>query len=143
SSLVFARGRAVIQTDSIRYGADPTMHGYVAWDDAVKGPRPAVLVVHEWWGPGDYVRGRARMLAELGYVGFAIDLYGDGFEAKDAVDANQKMQAALGDLGDLRARFEAAMRAASALPLVDPSKISAVGYCFGGIVVLYMARQGL
>jgi dienelactone hydrolase len=134
----------MIETEAVHYeaGATPLL-GYAAWDSSLTGPRPAVLVAHEWWGPGEYVQRRARMLAELGYVGFAVDLYGGGFQTETMEEANEKMTEALGDLGTLRARFEAGMRAAMERPEVDATKISAIGYCFGGTVVIVMARLGL
>jgi dienelactone hydrolase len=134
----------MIKTETIRYAAGETsLEGYVAWDDDVRGARPAVLVVHEWWGVGDYVQRRARMLAELGYVGVAVDLFGEGWQTEDPSEASAKMNESLSDLATMRARFEAGMKAAAARPEVDASKISAIGYCFGGAVVLYMARLGL
>jgi dienelactone hydrolase len=134
----------MIETEEVHYEAGGTpLVGYAAWDSDRGGPQPAVLVVHEWWGAGEYVQQRARMLAELGYVGFAIDLYGKGFQTEVVEEASEKMSAALADLDTVRARFEAAMRAAAERPEVDATRISAIGYCFGGTVVLVMARLGL
>lgn len=134
----------MIKTETIRYASgETTLKGQLAWDDQVEGPRPAVLVVHEWWGPGEYVEKRAKMLAELGYVGFAIDLFGDGFQTEEPTVANERMNDALSDLDRLKARFEAAIEALSERPEVDRQKVSAIGYCFGGAVVIYMAREGL
>lgn len=134
----------MIKTEAIEYQKNgATFRGYAAWDDTLRGARPTVLVAHEWWGAGEYVERRARMLAELGYFGFAIDLYGGGKLTEDAGEANALMTEALSDLGELQARFQAGFDAAAARPEVDAEKISAIGYCFGGAVVLGMARAGL
>jgi dienelactone hydrolase len=119
-----------------------SMHGYLAWDDAVQGKRPGVLVVHEWWGHNDYARKRARMLAEMGYTALAVDMYGDGKQAHHPDDAG-KMSAAVGkDLPLAQKRFDAARSALEKDASVDSKRIAAIGYCFGGTVVLQMARLG-
>lgn len=134
----------MIQTEEIQYACGgATLRGLLAVNPEAKGPRPAVLVVHEWWGRGEYVEKRARMLAEAGYVGFAIDLYGEGAQAETAEQAKAMMNDAFSDLGRLKARFEAAIEAVKERPEVDASAISAIGYCFGGAVVIFMAREGL
>ena len=119
------------------------LRGYLAWDGGREGPRPGVLVVHEWWGHDDYVRGRARQLAERGYVAYAVDMYGAGKRAETPQEAQALMGQVLGNPQAMRRRFEASRAALAARPGVDARRMAAIGYCFGGSVVLEMARQGL
>lgn len=116
--------------------------GYLAWDDAGKGKVPGVLVVHEWWGHNDYARMRARMLAELGYVALAVDMYGNGTQAQHPDEAGMfaTMVNKNKELGV--ARFNAAVALLKAQPQTDPTRLAAIGYCFGGGVVLHLARVG-
>jgi dienelactone hydrolase len=128
--------------EEITYEADGTvLKGYIAYD-ASAGPRPGVLVVHEWWGHNDYVRDRARMLAEMGYTAFALDMYGDGKVANHPEDAQKFMMEVLANLDAAEARFRAAKLVLQEHPSTDPDDIAAIGYCFGGAVVLHMARSG-
>lgn len=140
-----AASHAAIQTQEIPYtSADGTqLIGYYAYDDAVKGPRPGVVVVHEWWGLNDYSKRRARDLAGLGYSALAIDMYGDGKNTEHPKDAMAFMQAALKDGKAASARFQAGLDLLKKQPHTDPDKIAAIGYCFGGKVVLDAARQGV
>lgn len=134
---------AEIRTEEITYtGGDAEMKGYVAWDDAMEGQRPGVLVVHEWWGHNDYSRKRAEMLAELGYTALALDMYGQGKSADHPENAQKFMQELTGNLDRGRERFNAALDVLKAHPTVDPSRTAAIGYCMGGGVVLHMARYG-
>mgnify|MGYP006144482867 CR=1 FL=1 len=136
---------AAIQTQEIPYtSADGTkLIGYYAYDDAVKGPRPGVVVVHEWWGLNDYAKRRARDLAGLGYSALAIDMYGDGKNTEHPKDALAFMQAALKDGKAASARFQAGLDLLKKQPQTDPDKIAAIGYCFGGSTVLNMALEGM
>jgi len=136
---------AAVQTQEIPYTtADGTrLIGYYAWDDAIQGERPGVLVVHEWWGLNDYAKRRARDLAELGYSALAIDMYGDGKNTGHPQDAGACMQATLADPAVPRARFLAGLDLLKAQPQTDAQRLAAIGYCFGGRIVLDMARQGL
>ncbi|WP_053145872.1 dienelactone hydrolase family protein [Pseudomonas sp. P97.38] len=136
---------AAVQTQEIPYtSADGTkLIGYYAFDDAVKGPRPGVVVVHEWWGLNDYAKRRARDLAGLGYSALAIDMYGDGKNTEHPKDAMAFMQAALKDGKAASARFQAGLDLLKKQPQTDPDKLAAIGYCFGGKVVLDAARQGV
>ncbi|MDX1502884.1 MAG: dienelactone hydrolase family protein, partial [Thermoanaerobaculia bacterium] len=118
------------------------LNGYIAWDAARKGPRPGVLVVHEWWGHNEYARMRARMLAEMGYTALAVDMYGDGKVAEHPADAEKFMTEVASRLDVLADRFTAARELLEAQPTTDPSRTAAIGYCFGGAVVLHMARLG-
>jgi dienelactone hydrolase len=132
-----------IQGQEVAYQAgDTTLKGYIAWDANRKGRRPAVIVVHEWWGHNDYVRRRARMLAEEGYTALALDMYGDGKRADHPRDAQKLVMEAIANPAISKARFMAAHDLLKKHETVDPSKIAAIGYCFGGAVVLQMARFG-
>ncbi|UCH49838.1 MAG: dienelactone hydrolase family protein [Betaproteobacteria bacterium] len=133
-----------IKTEQIQYEANGVkLNGYIAWDANQTGPRPGVLVVHEWWGQTDYIRSRARMLAELGYTGFAVDMYGNGKTAANPDEAGKLMTEVLNNMDEGVARFEAARRALEGHSRTDPTKTAAMGYCFGGAVVLEMARRGM
>jgi dienelactone hydrolase len=135
---------AAVKTQEVSYtSGGVTMKGYVAYDDAVKGKRPGVLVVHEWWGNNDYARKRARMLAELGYTALSVDMYGDGKTADHKDDAAALATQVAKDMPVAKARFEAGMKALKKQKTVDSNRIAAIGYCFGGSVVLNMARLGV
>ncbi len=133
-----------IRGEPVEYASGgTTMKGYLAYDDAVSEKRPGILVVHEWWGQNEYARKRARMLAELGYVALAVDMYGDGKQAGHPDDA-KKFSGEIGKNMDLgRKRFSAARKFLQEQKYTDPGRIGAVGYCFGGGVVLQMARDGM
>lgn len=118
------------------------LDGYVVYDENFEGKRPAVLVVHEWWGLNDYPKMRARELAKLGYIAMALDMYGNGRRAEDPAEAG-KLSASIYTNPQLAgARFEAAFRTLKAYPQADTTKTAAIGYCFGGAVVLSMAKSG-
>jgi dienelactone hydrolase len=136
--------QAAVVGKEVTYQAGDTMlKGYLAYDDAQKGPRPGVLVVHEWWGPNEYVRKRANMLAELGYAALALDMYGEGKTASHPDDAGKFSSEISKNLPLAIDRFKAAYTLLQAQPVTDDDKMAAIGYCFGGAVVLQMARQGL
>jgi len=118
------------------------MKGYLAYDENIKGKRPGVLVVHEWWGQNEYARTRARMLAERGYTALAVDMYGEGKTATHPDDAAKFSSETMKNFPVAKERFEAAMKFLKKQGTVDPTRIAAIGYCFGGGVVLNMARQG-
>lgn len=142
-SLYTLSARAAIQEREVTYSADGTpLKGYIAYDDAVQGKRPGVLVVHEWWGLNDYARSRARKLAEQGYTALALDMYGNGKQALHPDDAGKFAGEVAKNAPVARARFEAALNLLKQEPTVDANNIGAVGYCFGGSVVLEMARAG-
>jgi dienelactone hydrolase len=115
--------------------------GYFAYDSSA-APKPGILVVHEWWGHNDYVRERARQLAELGYTAFALDMYGEGKKAEHPQDAGKFSKMVMSNMDLAKARFEAAMETLKNHPYTDTSGLAAVGYCFGGSVVLSMANAG-
>jgi dienelactone hydrolase len=132
-----------IQTEDVEYtDGETTMKGLLAWDAHQSGPRPGVLVVHEWWGHNDYARRRARELAALGYTALAVDMYGDGKVAEHPDDAGKFATAVMQNMPAARARFEAAHDLLDAHPTTDPDRTAAIGYCFGGGVVLAMGRAG-
>jgi dienelactone hydrolase len=134
---------ARVQTRELVYQqGDTQLQGYVAWDDAIRAKRPGVLVVHEWWGHNAHARRQAERLAKAGYVGFALDMYGKGKVATHPDDAEKFMTEALKDPEVANARFQAAVDQLKQDPHVDPSKIAAIGYCFGGGVALGQARAG-
>jgi dienelactone hydrolase len=119
-----------------------TLKGYLAQPAKMKDKRPGVLVVHEWWGHNEYARKRARMLAELGYVALAVDMYGDGKTAMHPDDAGKFSSEVMKNFPVGKERFLAAQEFLKKQPSVDPARIAAIGYCFGGGIVLNMARQG-
>ena len=135
---------AALQEKPIDYrSGETTLKGYLVWDDKIKGQRPGILVVHEFWGLNDYARKRARMLAELGYTALAVDMYGDGKVGAHPREAAEFMNAVLNHADIAKARFVAAKEVLEQQPTVDPKKIAAIGYCFGGGTVLMMARAGI
>ena len=136
--------QAAIKGEEVTYRAGNTvLEGYLAYDDAIKGKRPGVLVVHEWWGQNEYARKRARMLAGMGYTALALDMYGDGKTAQHPKEAGEFAKAVNSNIAERRARFLAAKKLLERHPTVDKHHIAAIGYCFGGGVVLAMAREGV
>ena len=125
------------------YATDSTeMIGYLAMDVNDSSKRPGILVVHEWWGHNEYSRQRAEMLADLGYVALAVDMYGDGKQAAHPDEAGEFAGMVMGNFDEAKARFDAALETLKNHPNVDDDKIGAIGYCFGGSVVLSMANAG-
>ena len=132
-----------IAAKEVTYSADgTTLKGYLAYDSSKVGKRPGVIVVHEWWGLTNYEKERVKMLAKLGYVAFAVDMYGSGETADNPKDAGKFAAAALQSMDTARARFDAGVNILKEQPETDTSKIAAIGYCFGGGVVLDMALAG-
>ena len=135
---------AVVHTEKVEYRQGNTLlRGIFAWDDMAPGKRPGVLVVHEWWGLNKHARDQARRLAESGYVGFALDMFGKGKVTTHPEDAQAFVTEATQDPEVVKARFNAALEVLRKSPHVDPTKLAAIGYCFGGGVVLGMARSGV
>lgn len=118
------------------------LEGYLACDDRRVGPLPLVMVCHTWVGRDDFACGKARALAELGYAGFALDMYGKGLIGKGPEENARLMKPFQDDRRLLQARIGAALNAAKALPEADPRRIAAIGFCFGGLCVLDLARSG-
>ncbi|WP_244613368.1 dienelactone hydrolase family protein [Modicisalibacter radicis] len=120
-----------------------TYQGYLARNVADPEPRPAVLIVHEWWGLNDYVKQRADQLAALGFVALAVDMYGNGRTAGHPDEAGEFSSRVMQDWPTARASLEAAMAKLRENPAVDGEHIAAIGYCFGGGVVMNMALAGM
>ena len=132
-----------IQTKFVDYEQDgKVFEGYLAWDDARKGPLPGVLVSHAWGGAGEFEYGKARALAELGYAGFALDLYGKGVRGTSMEENAKLMQVLLDDRALLQKRMALALETAGRQPGVDRARMAAIGFCFGGLCVLDLARTG-
>jgi dienelactone hydrolase len=139
-----ASAKPMIKGEEVSYSSGSTvMKGYLAYDKNIKGKRPGILVVHEWWGHNEYARKRARMLAEMGYAALAVDMYGDGKQAMHPDDAGKFSSELMKNFDTAKARFTAAMDFLIKQNMVAPGEIAAIGYCFGGGVVLNMARQGV
>jgi dienelactone hydrolase len=139
------KANAAIRTETVVYTHGETLlEGYLANDDSVKGPRPGVLVIHEWWGINDYIKRRTGQLAQLGYVALAADIYGKGNRAttrEEAMALAGKFRGGA-DRGLLRGRANAGLEVLKKNPLVDPKRVAAIGYCFGGAAALELARSG-
>jgi dienelactone hydrolase len=132
-----------MKTEAIEYrDADVSLRGFLALDDKHSGRRPGVLLMPEAFGLGAQVKRRAQMLAELGYVAFAGDPYGDGLELNDLGEAVKRATAIFADPAKTRARARAALDKLSSLPEVDPSRVASIGYCMGGTFSLELARDG-
>jgi dienelactone hydrolase len=135
--------RAAIQTKTIEYKqGDATLEGVLVWDDSVPGPQPGVLVVHQWLGLTDYEQRRAKMLAQLGYVAFCADIYGKGVRPKTVAEAGAEASKYKSDRALLRERVNAGLAQLKKSELVDPKRVAAIGYCFGGTTVIELARSG-
>lgn len=142
-TLTSSNAVAALKSEVVAYKqGDVVMQGYLVYDDSLVGQRPGIIVFPEWWGLNDYVRMRADMLAKLGFVAFAADVYGDGLVAKDAQEAGALSTRYKSDRPLLRNRAEAALAVVKALPLVDSGRMAAIGYCFGGTTALELARNG-
>ena len=122
---------------------DAVLEGFFAYDDALEGRRPAVLISHAWAGRDEFVADKAKKLAELGYVGFALDVYGKGNRGNSIEENSQLMQPFMDDRAKLQKRITAALSAVRLLPWVDDQMIAAIGFCFGGLCVLDLARTGV
>ncbi len=132
-----------IYTEEIAYQVgDTKLNGYLAYDSSTDTKRPGILVVHEWWGHNEYARMRAEKLAELGYVAFAVDMYGDGKLAEHPGDAGKFMKQVTGNIPLAEKRLAAAFKVLNQQDKTDTSKTAAIGYCFGGGMVLHLARIG-
>lgn len=132
-----------ILTNQIEYAVgDATHHAYLAYDDEIDTPRPGIVVVHEWWGVNDYIRRRAHMLAELGYTALAIDMFA-GQTATNPQEAGALMNGVLGDMESGTRALQAGYQLLLDQPGTDRERTAAIGYCFGGAMVLHMARIGM
>ncbi len=132
-----------IQTRTIDYqDGDVDLQGYLAWDDAVEGKRPGVMIAHAWAGRSDFENGKAEALAKLGYVGFALDNFGRGIIGTNKAENSALIQPFLDDRAMLQRRLQIALEVLKGLDEVDASRVAAIGFCFGGLCVLDLARTG-
>jgi dienelactone hydrolase len=135
---------AELHKEVIQYKhGDVALEGYLVYEDTIEGSRPGILVVHDWMGIGPYVKMRADQLAELGYVAFAIDMYGKGIRPKNSQEASARASIYRKDRQLMRSRVQAGLEALVSQPLVDAKRVAAIGYCFGGGTVLELARSGV
>jgi len=135
--------QAKIVTQTVEYKqGDASLEGFLAYDDSMSGARPGVLVVHQWLGLTDYEKHRAKQLAALGYVAFCADIYGKGVRPKNVAEAGAEATKYKSDRALLRARVNAALDVLKKNELVDPKRVAAIGYCFGGTTVIELARSG-
>jgi dienelactone hydrolase len=142
-ALSFGAAQAAIKEEPVTYkDGDTTLKGFVVYDDAKKGKRPGIVVVHEWWGITKHTRDEARKFAEQGYTAFVADMYGEAKTADNPKDASGLMKGLMGNPAGMQAKFNAAKDQLGKHATVDASKIGASGYCMGGAVVLNMARAG-
>ncbi len=134
---------AAIKEEPVTYkDGETTMKGFVVYDDAIKAKRPGLVLVHEWWGITKHTHSEARRFAQQGYTAFIADMYGDAKTADNPKDAGALSGGVMKNPKVMESRFNAARDTLAKQPSVDPSKIGAVGYCFGGAVVINMARAG-
>lgn len=135
--------QAAVKEKAVTYkDGDTVMKGFVVYDDAKKGKRPGIVVVHEWWGITKHVHNEARKFARQGYTAFIADMYGDAKTADNPKDAGALAGSVMKNPPVMQSRFSAAREQLAKDPTVDPARIGAVGYCFGGAVVINMARAG-
>jgi dienelactone hydrolase len=135
--------QATIKFEKVEYKqGDTTCEGLFVYDDVIKGPRPAILIAHQWKGLSDYEKKRAEMLAQMGYAAFCADIYGQGVRPDNPKDAGAMAGKYKGDRPLLRARITAALETMRKQPQVNTSRVAAIGYCFGGTTVLELARTG-
>src|SRR5512135_3773115 len=141
--LITAPALAAIKETPVTYSdGETTMKGFVVYDTAKNGKRPGIVIVHEWWGITKHIHNEARRLARQGYTAFIADMYGDGKTADNPKDAGALAGSVMKNPQAMESRFNAAREQLAKQPTVDPARIGAVGYCFGGAVVLNMARSG-
>ena len=134
---------AEIKTQVVDYkDGQTTLQGFLAFDDTKAANAPGVLVIHEWWGHNEYARTRAKQLASLGYVAFALDMYGKGVTANTADEAGKLATPFYTDRALMRSRATAGLEVLKAQKQVDPKRIAAIGYCFGGTTAIELARGG-
>ena len=142
-AFIAATAQAEIVTKTIEYKqGETTLEGFVAYDDSVASARPGVLIVHQWKGLGAYEKMRAEMLAKMGYVAFACDIYGKGVRPTAMQDAAAQAGKYKNDRKLLRERVNAGLAELKKQKGVDSAKVAAIGYCFGGTSVLELARSG-
>jgi len=132
-----------LKEETVGYTIDTlNMKSYVVYDENIQGKRPAVLVVHEWWGLNDYAKRRARMLADMGYIAMAVDMYGNGRMGNDPAAAQALAMPYYQHPEMAKKIFDKALEEFKKNPQVDQSKIAGIGYCFGGGILLNLVRMG-
>jgi dienelactone hydrolase len=132
-----------LKEETVGYTVDSLrMQSYVVYDENVEGKRPAVLVIHEWWGLNDYAKRRANMLAEMGYIAMAVDMYGNGRMGNDPGAAQALAMPFYQNPAMAKKHFDMALAELKKNPYVDQNKIAGIGYCFGGGMLLNFARMG-
>lgn len=132
-----------MKCEYINYSSDDTeCRGFLAYNDKINDKKPCILVAHAWNGQNELTRTKAKQLAELGYVGLAVDLYGNGKEAKDDKESAQLMQPLFQNRRLLQNRIKAGFTLATTLPMVDSTKIGGIGFCFGGLAIIELLRSG-
>jgi dienelactone hydrolase len=138
-----ATANAEIKEKPVTYSdGTTTMKGFVVYDDAIKTRQPGIVMIHEWWGITPHIHNEARKFAQQGYTAFIADMYGDAKTADNPKDAGALSSSVMKDPKAMESRFKAAQAELAKQPSVNPQRIGAVGYCFGGAVVLNMARAG-
>ena len=138
-----ATAKAEIKEVPVTYSdGTTTMKGFVVYDDASTAKRPGIIMVHEWWGITPHTHAEAKKFAQQGYTAFIADMFGDAKTADNPKDAGALAGGVMKDPKAMESRFKAAQAELAKQPTVDPQKLGAVGYCFGGAVVLNMARLG-
>lgn len=134
---------SVLHQEEVKYRhGDVDLKGHLFWEDSFEGPRPGIMVMHEWWGINDYVMVRAEMLAEAGYIAFAADMYGNGRDTRHADDAMSWMKQISGNTELWQARAQLGLEQLLAHEKVDKQRTAAIGYCFGGATVMQLAYAG-
>lgn len=134
---------AAIHTESVEYkDGEAVLEGYLAYDDSLQAKRPGVLIVHDWMGPGSFSRKRAEDLAALGYIAFAVDMYGKNIRPSNPKEAGEQASIYKNDRVLMRKRAQAGLQVLENNPLADTTKIAVMGYCFGGMTALELARSG-
>ncbi len=132
----------IVGQDVLYRDGSTVLQGYLAYDNSLKGKMPGVLIIHEWTGINDYIKRRAKQIAALGYVAFAADIYGRGVRPSNIDEASRVSSIYKRDIKLFRARLLAGLEEIRSFPQVAPSRIAAIGYCFGGMGVLELARTG-
>jgi dienelactone hydrolase len=142
-TMMATTGHAAVKEEPVTYqDGGTTMKGVIVYDDAVQGKRPGIIMVHEWWGITKHMHSEAQKFAQQGYTAFIADMYGDAKTADNPKDAGALSSSVMKDPKVMEGRFNAARAQLAKHASVDPARVGAVGYCFGGAVVLNMARTG-
>jgi dienelactone hydrolase len=143
AAIMLSPAWAEVKSKTVEYrDGEVALQGYFAWDDAVPGKRPGIIVVHEWWGLNDYAKKRADMIAQLGYVALAVDMYGKGKVTEHPQQAGEWAKQIQANVADWQKRALLGLDILKKDPHVDAQRLAAIGYCFGGATVMEMAYSG-